>query len=206
MKKALSVLLLGVLFVPFVSFGATQDTQSLIASITSQIQALQAQLSALQGVQSTPQKGDLSVKLTKHSVKLLHSKTLPKGQDGTYRLAFEVTALDNPVYIPLSAGNGKSDGINYLVNGPNPAVLTSSVTCSGKSVTGTSSGGVFYCYIPEGKTATFKFEATHAELEGSYFLDIGSITYKVNPTDKSLKTYHPTDLKTDVINFTRKNK
>lgn len=201
MKKALSVLLLGVLFVPFVSFAASQQTNSLIESLTSQIAALQAQLDALRGVQTVSQSDDLIIKLDKHSTRLIHSKTLLKGQDGTYRLTFEITALNNPIYIPLTVGNGKADGFNYLMNGPTPVVPTATISCSGKSITGTNSGGVFYCYIPAGKTATFKFEATHSELEGVYSLDIASINYKVNPTDKSSKIYRTTGLVTDAINF-----
>lgn len=104
----------------------------------------------------------------------------------------DIKAKKENVFIPINIASGKkTTGFMYQIEGTAEGQITSaSVECRGEGVLQVTVGTILYTKIPQGKTATFRIQASvRGQMSKTYNIVINRINYKLAVTDGRYRQY-----------------
>jgi hypothetical protein len=119
-----------------------------------------------------------------------------------YDLKFDVTAVSQDLYLPLSTGTSTSSGVNYIITGSFQGTQTAKVTC-GESQTVTQ-GNAEFCFIPAATTQRVDLSISLKPARGeggTHTIQINSLNYTSNPSSNNYSSYTPKGLQTKGLEF-----
>lgn len=122
---------------------------------------------------------------------------------GEFFLLLNITALDVPVYIPISIASGKKPvGFIYHIEGTGEGQIdTTDISGRGEGVTKITLGTLLYAKVPAGKTADFRI-SVHiiGNFSKEYKIVINRINYKLDPQDARYQRYDE-EISSETVKF-----
>lgn len=170
-----------------------------VADNKKQLKGLQSELKKLQTalVQANKVEGkdayiDVRVEKKQARFQTIRQKDVEDKASGNFFIIINITAKQEPVFVPLSIASGKKTaGFMYQIEGTAAgSIMSTDLKVSGEGVSQVTVGTLLYAKIATGKTASFRIQISiRGSFGKTYKIVFTRLNYKLQLTEHLYRQY-----------------